>query len=61
MNMWPFDVIKYQGRPIGWIPDHSNCITTFQELGAILDDPEATQEQKDAAQGEIEMAMDDFS
>lgn len=57
-------MIYYKGKPIGWFPGlvaHVDCITSFKELGEILDDPEATQEQKDAAQGEIEMALDDFS
>lgn len=57
-------VVHYKGKPIGWPGwgyPHKDYICSFADLGAILDDPSATQEQKDTAQGEIEMAMDDFS
>jgi len=64
MKIWPYDQIKYKGRAIGWYEGgtaHVDYISSFKELGEILDDPEATEAQKEAAQGEIEVAFDDFS
>ena len=57
-------LVYYRGRPIGFPgygEPHIDYIISFKELGEILDNPNCTQEQYDAAQGEIEMAMVDFS
>lgn len=47
--------MEYKGKIIGI------DITTFVDLFAIIDDPEASEEQREAAREEVALAMDDFS
>lgn len=47
--------VRYNGKRIG------KEITTFKDLFAIKDDPNATERQKEAAMDEVRLAMDDFS